>query len=276
MNDCITEKELTLLKSSMNAARKSLLDKPEGCLRICQKKNSCHYYYRSSPHMSKGTYLRKDQISLVIALAQKRYDQKFLVAACDLEKLIQKSQGYNGIDKHTFYQILGGVYQNLSPARQKLVTPYILPDKQFLEAWLNLEYEGKPSYKEKAEIKTVNGEYVRSKSEKIIADMLYSLHIPYKYEYPLKTKTWGIVYPDFTLLDLWTRTLVILEHFGRLEDPSYSLSAIKKIETYDKEGYHLGDNFLFTMESENHIINIKYLEDQINRRFPHAADFVFS
>ena len=49
-------------------------------------------------------------------------------------------------------------------------------------------------------ILTENGERVRSKSEKILADYFYRQNILYKYEKPLYLKGYGTVYPDFTFL----------------------------------------------------------------------------
>ena len=59
-------------------------------------------------------------------------------------------------------------------------------------------------YPKTEELVTNNGEIVRSKSEKIIADLLFMLGIPYVYECPLDTPG-GTIYPDFTILDISTR-----------------------------------------------------------------------
>ena len=52
---------------------------------------------------------------------------------------------------------------------------------------------------------TEKGEYVRSKSEKIIADTLTKNNINYVYELPLRLKGYGTVKPDFTVLNKRTR-----------------------------------------------------------------------
>lgn len=55
---------------------------------------------------------------------------------------------------------------------------------------------------------------MRSKSEKIIADKLYSMGIPYRYEYPLVLERDIVVYPDFTILKIGEQKTLYLEHLG--------------------------------------------------------------
>lgn len=67
---------------------------------------------------------------------------------------------------------------------------------------------------------TVKGEAVRSKSEVIIANLLYSKEINYSYEKPL---TLGDVtkYPDFSIEDDESGITYYWEHCGLLNDPLY-------------------------------------------------------
>ena len=59
---------------------------------------------------------------------------------------------------------------------------------------------------------TEKGELVRSKSELLIADMYYSLGIPYKYEAGVKLRGGIVRYPDFTLLRVRDRKEFYHEH----------------------------------------------------------------
>ena len=78
-----------------------------------------------------------------------------------------------------------GVYDTLNPYRRELVSPLILSDKEYVNQWLKVEYQGKHFDEEAGIIITEKGERVRSKSEKIIADKLYAMGIPYRYECPI-------------------------------------------------------------------------------------------
>jgi len=95
---------------------------------------------------------------------------------------------------------------------------------------------------------TNRGEAVRSKSEKIIADRLNALNIPYIYEYPLQLSGSQTIYPDFLILNSRTRREYILEHFGLMSDSEYVAGTVRKINAYCRSGFVPGKRFLFTME----------------------------
>ena len=98
---------------------------------------------------------------------------------------------------------------------------------------------------------------MRSKSEVIIADLLGREKIPYRYEYPVKIKGWGKVYPDFTVLNVKKRKEMYWEHFGMMDDPEYVEKAVQKIEMYQKNGIYPGEHLIITYETRNVQINQK-------------------
>lgn len=262
------EEQLVYLNRLKKEAAASLMKKPEGTLQISRNKNTEQYFYRSAPNIKKGEYIRKENMTLIRSLAQKSYDQKFIAAVEDLEKKMHSlASPWNSCSMHDLYQFLAAVYQDLTPSRQLLVTPYVMPDDMFIRSWLDVRYAGKPFLENDQEIYSKRGERVRSKSEKFIADLLWELGIPYRYEYPLKTKRLGIIFPDFTLLDVWNRRIVIFEHFGMMQDAKYCNLVLTKLEVYEEEGFFPGRDFLFTMESSDHIINLEHFERLMRDRF---------
>lgn len=260
------DRQLSIMNKLKEQVSKSLAKKPDGCLQIHKKNNGFEYYYRASPNQKNGTYISKKNMDYIRALAQKSYDQKFEAALSCFEKAMDSSWDYSSM--HPFYQYFAGVFEDLSPARQELVTPYVMPDKMYVKAWQSVEYIGKPFKDGTPVIKTHRGERVRSKSEKMIADQLLVMGLPYRYEYPILTKGLGKVYIDFTLLDIWNRKNVLYEHFGRMQDQDYCNRNLIKLEVYEEEGWHLGEGFLFAMESDEHIINMDHFENLIKHRFP--------
>ncbi len=269
MNE-LRNQQLTLLSAFMEKAEKSLNDKPAGFLQICKNKNTSQFYYHAPKEPRKGIYVsKKKEMSFIRAMAQKSYDQKFLAVAAALQKDLQNTHKPLEISSmHDFYQYLASVYQDLTPDRQKLVTPYVMTDEMYVKAWLDFPYEGKNFDIKDPLIKSRRGERVRSKSEKIIADTLLEMQIPYRFEFPLKTKRLGIIFPDFTLLDLWNRRIVIFEHFGRMQDDGYCIDTLTKLEVYEEEGFKLGRDFLFTMESKDHMVDFEHFKRLIRDRFP--------
>lgn len=96
---------------------------------------------------------------------------------------------------------------------------------------------------------TDNGEYVRSKSELNIANLLYKMNVPYKYECPLTFSNGKIIYPDFTLLDIRNRREVYWEHRGMMDDRNYLKHTVQRGKDYRKEGIYIGDHLLITEET---------------------------
>ena len=68
---------------------------------------------------------------------------------------------------------------------------------------------------------TRKGIAVRSKSEVIIADLLYAKGIEFQYERPLVGADGSWRSPDFTIEDDTTGTIIYWEHLGMLQRPSY-------------------------------------------------------
>lgn len=81
--------------------------------------------------------------------------------------------------------------------------------------------------------KTSKGDFVRSKSEVIIANLLYSHGINYEYEAKLYYENNKWIEPDFTIT-LSDGNKIYLEHVGMLGVESYDNRWIEKKEIYDK------------------------------------------
>jgi AAA domain/UvrD-like helicase C-terminal domain len=81
--------------------------------------------------------------------------------------------------------------------------------------------------------RTLRSDSVRSKSEVIIANMLYQKGISdYRYEARLTAADGSIRYPDFTIEDSAMGTTYYWEHLGMLRDPSYRARWERKLAWY--------------------------------------------
>ena len=134
-----------------------------------------------------------------------------------------------------------------------------------MQQWQQQPYVGKAFPEELPEIYTERGERVRSKSEKILADKFYLKGIPYRYECPLKLSGMGMVYPDFTLLNVKTRQEYYWEHFGLMGDPEYCEKAVRKIAAYEKNGIFPGVNLIFTFEAGKASLDMKQIDRLIEQ-----------
>jgi len=136
-----------------------------------------------------------------------------------------------------------------------------------VKQWSSVSYRGKDFIDGEKEILTEKGERVRSKSEKIIADKLYMLGIPYRYEHPIILNGNIKIYPDFTILKMPERKEVYLEHFGMMDDMEYVDKTCYKINTYEKNGIYLGVNLFVTHETNRNPLNTKVLDRMLRELF---------
>ena len=165
----------------------------------------------------------------------------------------------------TYISKIDSELPKLHTQRQLLVTPVEPIWEKELAKWYDSEYHGKEFYEGTAEIVTEKGERVRSKSEKILADYFYRNNILYQYEKPLYLKGYGTIYPDFTFLSKKTRKEIYWEHEGMMDKPEYAKSEVKKIESYQRNGIHLGERLILTFETELTVLNSQIVEELVEK-----------
>ncbi|MCR5415467.1 MAG: hypothetical protein K6E79_01580 [Pseudobutyrivibrio sp.] len=209
------------------------------------------------------TFIKKSELSIAKQLAQKDFDIQLLKLLDNqidvLEKMIEEYPIQSGED----------IYKNQSDIRKSLIESKYEDKEKFTEAWKkSFMKKEKDLYDDKYPIETPyytdNGEHVRSKSEKIIADKLEKEGIPYVYEPAHELNKTGI-HPDFVVLNINTRKTFVYEHFGMMDRPEYAVAAIRKIEKYRKLGYEYGENFLYTFETGENGFDTMNLEMIINK-----------
>lgn len=112
--------------------------------------------------------------------------------------------------------------------------------------------EHKQRYYEKSLIhRTLKGDLVRSKSEVIIANMLFEAGIEYEYEKELDLGEDGVRIPDFTIEDAESGLCFYWEHCGMLGDETYNKHWQEKQALYRKHGIVEGDNLIVSKDGTN-------------------------
>lgn len=242
---------------------KFIEEAPSGSLYISSNKKTFQYYWKKDKGDRHGKYIQKKNEKLIKTLAQKEYEQEVLKKVLKNKILLEKI-----IDNYFFDELID-VYENFPEQKRKLIDAYILPDEQFTEQWEEKQEQMKNKLMCKVsskynmsenKIMTEKNEWVRSKSEKIIADKLYKKDIPYIYEQPLLINGYGYVLPDFKVLNVKQRKEYYWEHLGMMENVEYTKKAIKKIELYEKNGIFPGKNLILTFETQDRPIDVKLLD----------------
>lgn len=249
------EKRIAVDKSALNQALKDNDRFEKGYLRVSFNNNRPRFYQVKDK--SGGKYLKKSEIKIAKNLAQKRYQSEFVKNCYKeidyLEKVKKKLETNN----------LNLIYDNLSEVRKTLVNPYILDKELSAIKWQNKRIQTTGYLEENKVYDTKRGEKVRSKSEALIADILYDLGIPYHYEKALRLKNGETRYPDFTLYNKNTRKEVYYEHFGLLDDREYLKASLKKIDEYQKNDIYLGKNLIFSFETNLQPFNISRIRKML-------------
>lgn len=271
------QKEINRLEKMLKGIDMFLSVAPEGYLKW-QNKNGKTYYYQQYmqdvPMIADKTmdtenfdkwkrkYIRKRDIGIVAALAQKHYYSS--VKPLVQKQLKELKQFVNKYPKENLEEI----YEALSVERKRFVKPLQVSVKQKIIQWEAEVYEKNTKYSENLKFETDQGELVRSKSEVIIANLLYQNqnHILYKYERPLEMTIEGrskIVYPDFTILSKRTGKIIYWEHAGRMDDPYYVNDFVKKMNTYVTNGLLPGKDVILTYETQNNPLEISAVKRMI-------------
>lgn len=267
----IAKKEILQLENALERIDMFLSKAPKGCLKWQKKRGKTYYYHQFmvDNEIKKDAkwirkYIKKSETPLARELAQKHY---FGVIRPILEKNLNQLREFL---KKCPVGELEEIYDNLSIERKNLVVPVQTSVEEKIRQWKAEVYEKNMMYPETLRYETEQGDMVRSKSEVIIANILYQdqERLLYKYERPLeviengRTKT---IYPDFTILNIDTGRVMYWEHAGRMDDPYYANDFVRKMNTYVSNNLLPGRDVIITYESQNTPLDIKVVKQLVQQ-----------
>ena len=250
------ESHLFKLKKENEKLKPKLIGK----IRAQKHGKGFQYYLREDPKDTTGRYLGVSQKNQVKEFLQKDYNSSIIKLM--EEELILVSRYVEQVSPMKIMDL----YSNLFEGRQRMIDPFVLNDEEYVRRWESVIYEGKAFSDDTPIFYTHKGERVRSKSEVIIANLLYKYQIPYRYEFPLTIKDFGITYPDFLILNVRKRKEIYIEHFGLLDDATYRENVIRKIIKYEMAGISLGDNLFLSFETAKNPLNVQVVEKMIREK----------
>ncbi len=251
----MTRKELLSLRKRLS----QLLDElPKETLIISKSNGYTQYYSYSRTHQSRKQYISSARIEYAEQLAARDY-YELLISETD--RLLASDDVPSISDTMKLYH----VYGCLKEEKQRLIQPIFLMDSDFLEKWYDMHQGCMNEYEMNTRYDTERGEIVRSKSEKIIADKLYDMKIPYVYESRLALGQGTHCYPDFTVLNMKTRRTWYWEHFGLADNAEYRDSMATKLNLYESNGLLIGDGLIITIEGEHSAFDTKLMTAKIKK-----------
>lgn len=220
---------------------------PEGKLICCGKK-----YYQSDGH--KKTYIKKKDKVLAEKLAAKKYLSALLE---DLEREKSATDMYLRhcpMDNNKVNELFKGSNEVLN-----LLSSFFSPLSKELDDWMKSPYQQNLKHPEHLTQKVGPNEFVRSKSEAMIAKSLKQNQIPYRYECQLILDDIEI-YPDFTVRHPRTGRVYIWEHFGWLDKMDYVKTMHSKLQIYTSNNIMPGINLITTYETKDDPLTYEMIE----------------
>lgn len=256
------QKEADKLEKMIDKIERFLGHAPEGCLKYQNKGKRTYFYHQYMNEKTKRwsrKYIKKENISLARELAQKHY---YAAIRPVLERNLEVLKNFI---KQYQVQELEKVYNGLSNERKNLIAPLLNSKEERIRQWKEEQYEKNNSYAENLRYETEQGDFVRSKSEVIIANILYHHRndIWYKYERPLDVLIDGkirTIYPDFTIINIHMGRMIYWEHAGRMDDPHYANDFVKKVNIYISNNLLPGRDVFFTYESQSNSLEISVIK----------------
>lgn len=206
---------------------------------------------------------QKDQ-ALARGLAQKAYDENIL------KKAEKEKAALTRLVKLYDSGCAEDYYASLNRGRRQLINPIRLPDDEYAVKWQARKLGSRHLSAEAAPFKTDRGEYVRSKSEMLIANKLHACGICYHYEPSLtmtdhQTGSSYTAHPDFVVLNARSRRELLWEHFGMMDNTDYVNHNLRKLRDYENAGYHLGDRLIATFETLKMPLDSAYIDKIIHQ-----------
>lgn len=211
-------------------------------------------------------YIKKKDRAYAEKLAQRRAAELYLQNAYQelnaMNQYLQQHEQRIALQQNWF---------DKNPEIQKLLetSETFIPDyneNEYLQKWIQTPFESNPQYPEKLIYKTLAGNFVRSKSEVMIANALYYHSIPYRYECAFRCDEM-VFYPDFTICHPKTRQIFYWEHFGLMYNPYYINKTFEKLKIYAGCQLVPGQNLLTTYETKDYPLDCEKVEHMIEEIF---------
>ena len=229
------------LKAFMDERLKAV---PDGSLSAVSIKNDKYYYKRVYMEGSRKSIILDPLEDMHREVIKELMEKKTIVHGLPIlrnnikamEKCVSKLKPYDPLD-FKYGELLG--------------KDYYLDDDVCVREWEKKPDRQNPYHRERLIHETKCGIKVRSKSEMLIADILYDLGIRFKYETILVSGR-KLMYPDFEFIHPKERRIIWLEHQGLIDDPKYAIDAFEKQDNYGRIGIFPGKNLILTYETDDH------------------------
>ena len=217
-------------------------------------------FYQDGKRMRKALKNNSNELKTAIRLEALKLENKALNNnILELRKVTCKLT--DECEYHKIFEYLSNKYLLINEAGN-LITD-ALANKDYY-GWDKFDYEELNFKNEDKKHLTSNGIRVRTKSEVLIAEMLNSNGIAYRYEEVIHVGE-KIIAPDFTIMRNDGKVFY-WEHQGLTNSEEYLRKQRKKEELYTSIGIVPWDNLIVTYDSKDGNIDIRIIESEIKNK----------
>ncbi len=253
------------IKKQLAIIEKTSFCEVKGSLKTIKKGKKYHFslqHYDSDRGKYVCKYIKDENINFAEQIALRDYYQTLYEV---LNDQLAKLKFLSAIN---IEEIINNCYLSMNEGKRSLIPPIEGSIQSRIDAWYDEKYKINQSYPETLIHPTDRGEYVRSKSEELIANYLYSMKefIDYRYERPLEVVIAGkkeIIHPDFTIINLRTGKIFVLEHVSRLDQPEYHDAFVWKHRAYIENGMYQDGRIIYSFESAGKPLDMKQIKKLI-------------
>ena len=251
--------ELTQCTNLLNRMEYDLKTLPEGSLEYKNHKFYRYMIYKNQQlHLPINEYAPDGQL-LIDELRYRRYIKAARPILKKKIKAIRTLQNTNPLyDPLQIRNQLASQYCDINNL------PIFLKDDFDPDSWIPETIASVPMHTEHLRHPSEGGLMTRSKSEAMIASSLEKTDLKFQYEAPTRL-LYRTVRPDFKILLPQKRKFIYWEHLGRLDDSSYVLSNLTKLQDYADAGIYLGINLVITCETQAKPLTYDMINRTINK-----------
>lgn len=250
------ERELKKQMKLEQQCRQRLAALPEGKLQLVTVKGK-KYYRRLED--GEYVYVGKQERSDIGKLQHRRFWETMLKNVKINQKLIKDYLHYwRSTDPAEVMACLPKAYQ--------CEVSSVFPKAADFDGWATSPYDKSEVRPDKLRHKTLKGDLVRSKSEAIIANLLYDRKIPYRYEENLLLEN-ELIAPDFKIAVRTENRFKLLEHCGMIDDVIYRERFKRKLVLYLLNGYIPWRDVFFTFDTVDGSIDTGAIQQMIENYF---------
>ena len=254
----VYQSELQYLQQLQAHLFQMIRSSPPGSLHIHRRCGKLYFGVRQRGSNGKFHERHLPENDLLLQAYIRKYCAgKVLSFICEAISVLQNNPGAYDI------QLLQVILADLQQKLGSHLPEEFYTNQAALFQWAQQVYQSNDFKSEELTVRTLRGEFVRSKLECLCADTMYSMGIPYHYEKALLLKNGRVLYPDFEILSPVSGKTYYLEVCGLMDNEEYRDRLFHRIDLLAENDIVLGNNLLLVFESANHPVNRSSFEKML-------------